>query len=248
MTPGEKLRSIRQTQPDRPSRAEVADQLNKFHNSTHFTDMIVRNLEDSRSSRWLSQYIDFAVANWQVEREWAESEDPVGTTASSRGVHEAPSQYHVNPIYQLLLTWQGNPVDHDIEFRPIKKFSRSELALPEPADEYYALEVFGTNLGPRFPHGSTIIVRRADIPPHNSLVIVESPSQAAVIRGFLVEDNQLNLYPLNPFKSTTPEPKLPGQKFIGYIVAAIERYDPNSQNDKNILYNRGEPISFRHNP
>lgn len=242
MTPGEKLRQLREQQPKRVTRADVADALNERNKLNRITVAIIRDIEMGLSAKWLPTYIDFAISQWGADRAWIDSPDPEGSSTIPV-IQESSAAYHTLPL-QLLPLWQGTPLEYDLEFRPTKKYIRAEVNLPDSMEEYFAAEVFGTALSPRFPHGSTLIFRRADIPPDNSIVLVESPNQSAVLRGFGIQDSNLLLF---SFSEHHPEPetKLSGQKFLGYAVAHIDRYNPARPQTAHILYNRGEALLYR---
>lgn len=245
MLPNEKLRNIRSTHPSRLNRTQLAKALNEFHNLENvISPGIIRDIEEGLSSRWLPQYVSYAVANWGITEDWLNNPEAAIPIIQPNIVRESSPNYQHDARYQPLLTWQGSPVDHDIEFRPIKKYTSPKVTLPEPPDEYFALIIFSFNLGLLFPHGSTVIIRRTETPPTNSIVLVESPNQTGVIRGMIADSSGFHLYPFNSGIGLDPETKLPGQKFVGYVVAIISDYDPRHNFHPNITYNDGGPILF----
>lgn len=246
-TPGEKLKQIRESQPIKITRAQVAKLINESQGIAAITAAIIRDLEDGTTKKWLRVYIEFAANHWGVAKSWLESTDSVSPRLEPTRIREAALPY-VATHYAPLAVWQGTPIEHDVEFRPVKKVINSPVNLPEPVSEYVALEVFGANIQGRAPHGSTVIIRLTEIPPNNCLALVENRHSAAVLRGFLVgADGDLQLHPLNASQSG-PEAKMPGQRFVGYVVAIIDQFDPRYVNSPNIAYNQGLPIPFRANP
>ena len=139
MTPGEKLRQLREQQPKRVTRADVADALNERNKLNRITVAIIRDIEMGLSAKWLPTYIDFAISQWGADRAWIDSPDPEGSSTIPV-IQESSAAYHTLPL-QLLPLWQGTPLEYDLEFRPTKKYIRAEVNLPDSMEEYFAAEV-----------------------------------------------------------------------------------------------------------
>lgn len=224
MTPHERFKQARNSQPKRITAQQIAERLGVTHNA-------VRQMELGMSQKLLKRAIQEFAPEWHLTTDWFYT--PTSAVNLPPTTQESRTNYNIKesidlPLYVGALHGDPSQCQWILTDTPSTRPIRAAF-LSGPAEEYFLLIVAGDNMAPRIRHGALLLARKISIAPPGAIVLAQPSDLPRSIIGVFT----LSISATSELPSITLQDK---------VLAQIEMIHQPTISGPNIEFNDGNAL------